>query len=146
LFKIGLFRQVEEMHVHLQRKQSVLEVGAYRTLFQCEHWVNIWKENFLKLRVFTVEKDWFGAKYAYSGELKKHMHFSKENHLCFKHTHLAQVSGWELSFLLKGLLPATLGVSTWRYSLFVPNRPVQLNWRSTSIAQQKTICVRSRNI
>jgi hypothetical protein len=37
LFQIGLFSQVEETHVPLERNQFVLEVIESSTLFPCEY-------------------------------------------------------------------------------------------------------------
>jgi hypothetical protein len=81
LFQIGLFSWVEETHLGLQRKPSMLEAAGPSTLFPCEHWVNFWKEYLLKIIILNVEKGSVFSKEAYSAELKKHMNLSKENQL-----------------------------------------------------------------
>jgi hypothetical protein len=47
------------------------------------------KEYFLQLRCLKLEIGTVYLKYGYSAELKKHMYFSKENHLYSKVQHLA---------------------------------------------------------
>jgi hypothetical protein len=37
LFQIGIFSSIEETHVSLQGKPSVLEAGTYISLFPCEN-------------------------------------------------------------------------------------------------------------
>jgi hypothetical protein len=81
-FHIGLFSWVDETHVSPERNPFMLEAVASSTLFPCEIWVSFWKEYFLQLRCFKVMIGSYCSKYAYSSELKKHMHLSKENHLC----------------------------------------------------------------
>jgi hypothetical protein len=48
-FQIGLFSSVQETHISLRRKTSMVEVGASSTLFLCENWVGFTKEYFLKI-------------------------------------------------------------------------------------------------
>jgi hypothetical protein len=50
----SLFSWVEETHVSIERKPSMLLVGSPSTLFPCETWVMFWKEYFLKIIVFKV--------------------------------------------------------------------------------------------
>jgi hypothetical protein len=61
-FKIHLFSWVEETHVALEGKASLLEAGTCNTLFPCENWVSFWKEYCLPISVFKVEKCSFCSK------------------------------------------------------------------------------------
>jgi hypothetical protein len=63
------------------REWFVLETGASSTLFTCETWVRFWKEYFLQIIVFKVEKCSYCSKEAYSAKLKKHMYLLKETSL-----------------------------------------------------------------
>jgi hypothetical protein len=47
--------------------------------------------------------------YLYSAELKKHMHLSKENHVCYTVEHIAHCVPVRIELVLKGILPAQQG-------------------------------------
>jgi hypothetical protein len=70
LFQIGQPSYVEETHVFLERKPSMVEAGATSTLFSRENCVSFVKEYFLPLWWFKVEMRCVCSKYAYSLELK----------------------------------------------------------------------------
>jgi hypothetical protein len=55
LLLIGLFSRLEETHVSLQRKPSMLEAAAASTLFSSVTCVSFGKECFLRLWFFKVE-------------------------------------------------------------------------------------------
>jgi hypothetical protein len=88
------------------KKTICVEAGVSSTLFCCENWVHFWKEYFLPISVFKVEKCSFCSNYTYLAELKKHMYLSKEDHLCHKPEHFTHgFCVWiELDF--KGILSA----------------------------------------
>jgi hypothetical protein len=62
LLQVGLFTQVEEIHVSLEWTPSVFKGGVSSTLFSCENWVSFWKEYFLQIITFKVEKGSFCSK------------------------------------------------------------------------------------
>jgi hypothetical protein len=73
---------LEDTHVSPERKPCVWEAGAPSPLFPCDDCVTFWQEYFLQILDCKVEKESFSSKYDYSDKGKKHMYFSKENHLC----------------------------------------------------------------
>jgi hypothetical protein len=81
--QVGLLIWVEETHLSVKEKSSILEGGACSTLYLCENWASFWKEYCLPIRVFKGYKLTFCSKYAYSAEVKKHMYFSKNKTIYF---------------------------------------------------------------
>jgi hypothetical protein len=55
LLPLGLFSSVEETHVSLQRKPTVLEAAASSTFFPCENRLRISMKYFLQLTCFKGE-------------------------------------------------------------------------------------------
>jgi hypothetical protein len=74
LLQIGLFSWLEETHVFFQRTPSILEATTSTTLFPCENWVSYWKEYFVQIRIFKVEKSSFCSTW-------KLFSFSEETHV-----------------------------------------------------------------
>jgi hypothetical protein len=50
------FAEVKKTHVSLKRKPSILETGASSTFFSCANRVNFWKNYFMQITIFMVEK------------------------------------------------------------------------------------------
>jgi hypothetical protein len=69
LLQKGLLSWVEKTHVSLQWKPSMIEAAASSTLFPCERCGSFWKEYFLLILHFKVEKGSVYCKYAYSETL-----------------------------------------------------------------------------
>jgi hypothetical protein len=55
LLQTVLLCKVEEIHVSLKRKPSVLESGASSTLIPCEKGGGFWKKYFMQIKLLKVE-------------------------------------------------------------------------------------------
>jgi hypothetical protein len=53
------FSWLEQRHVSVQRKASMLEPHVSSTLCACESWVRVWREYFREITIFKVEKGSF---------------------------------------------------------------------------------------
>jgi hypothetical protein len=82
----------------------MLETAASSTLLPCENWVLFQKVCFPQIIVFIAEKGTFCFKYAFLGELTKHMYLLKGNHLCYQQEHLQHYFPVRTEFF-KGILP-----------------------------------------
>jgi hypothetical protein len=67
------------------------------------------------------------SKYPYSVELKKYMYLSKENILNKKQQHVAPCFPVKIDLVSESNTSCNLGFSRWRYTVFVPNRPILLS-------------------
>jgi hypothetical protein len=141
LFKVGLFSWIQDTHVSLERKHSVVELGESSTLFASENWVGFVRN----------------ASCPLGNPRGRNDHFLPNTpiQLSWRNTTISR----KKSIFLKGKASSTffpcehwvrfwkktscyLGFSRWWGALFFPNRHVQLSWRNTCICQNKKICVR----
>jgi hypothetical protein len=81
LLQVDLFSWVEEIHVSLEIKPSMLEAEATSTLIPYENWFKLGKEYCLQITIFRVEKGNFCSKQAYTTAMMPQKYLSKENHL-----------------------------------------------------------------
>jgi hypothetical protein len=70
-------------HIYLQTKQSLLEAAAHNTLLPSENCISFWKEKFLWIIVFKVERLVLFIQ-TNSAKVMKYIYLSKENPLCYK--------------------------------------------------------------
>jgi hypothetical protein len=130
--------------VALVRKSSILWTGGISTLFSWENWVSFLKE-MCKLKAF------------WSGRI---IHFMKSTHFRWNgETHVSYgtiqcvggrsvlhlVSLWELSCLLKGILPTTQCFYM-RGTSPLGKKSLSIEWKKHCVSWQFTINVRSRRL
>jgi hypothetical protein len=141
LFQIILFSSAEENHLSLKIKQSKLEAGPSSTLFPCENWVTCRKEYFL-LTGFSMGRNThfvqnmpIQVKWRSTCTLETKPSMLEVEHLA--HCFPVRI---ELVFERNTSCPSEF--SKLINSHFVPNRPIELNWRNSFISWNKSIYVR----
>jgi hypothetical protein len=110
------------------KKYTVLEAESSRTLVPCKNWVSFWKEYFLQIRIFKVEKGSFCSKFTFSTNLKKYWYLSKENHLSQKLQHLANYFHVRMELIFQLIHLILNWVSFWKeYFLQLEFFKVEIN-------------------
>jgi hypothetical protein len=69
---------VLKKHISLPGKPSMFKAQSSSTLHPDENAEGFWKEFFLPIIVFKMEKGLYCSKWAYSAHYKKHIYLSKE--------------------------------------------------------------------
>jgi hypothetical protein len=137
LFQIDPINWVEEIHVSLQRKPSVLEAGASTSFFPCENLVSFWKQYFLQILTFTVEKGSFFFQIGlFTWDVRTHVS-QKKTFSVRNRSILHMFSLGEMSYFLKEYI-LQIRIFKLEKGSFCPNRPNQLSWRKTCISPNNT--------
>jgi hypothetical protein len=98
--------------VSLVRKLVMLEARGSSMLFSSESWVSMWKECLPTKRVLNWRITHSLKNTHYSRKGETHVSHNTKQYVrgrCVLHL----VSPWELSYLLKGILPATQSFHFW---------------------------------
>jgi hypothetical protein len=106
--QVGLSSWVEETQVSFGREPSLSEASASSKLFPCENWGNFWKEYFLQIIVFKVEKGSFCSKKDILLNQRNSCISWKKTMCVRSQSIMCIVSLWELSYFLNRILLANL--------------------------------------
>jgi hypothetical protein len=115
--------------VSLERKSSNLEVGESSTFFSCEKWVSLLKEYLWFESILKWENHSLYEKYCFRWNGKTLVSYGPIQ--CVKGgSVLHLVSLWELSYLLKGILPTSQCFHVWG-TWALCNISIEVNGTST---------------
>jgi hypothetical protein len=145
LFQIGLFTWLEETHVSLERKPSMLE-GGYLEYCSPMNIELLFERNTACLWGFSGgRKATFVPKNVYSWIEETHVSLKRKPSTLegVASSTLLFCENW-VTFWKEHCLPSR--VLRWRNAHFVSNQPTQLNWKNPFISWKKTIYFRRWSI
>jgi hypothetical protein len=92
-------------------KRCMLETGVSSTLFPCEYWLRMWKEYLWSESILRGNhRIMKNTLFRWNGEV--HIYYGTIQGIRDRSI-LLTVSLWELSYLLKGILPIIQGFQMW---------------------------------
>jgi hypothetical protein len=98
--------------ISLVRYPSMLEAGRCSTLFPCENCISMWNENLWSESILKWENHSLCEKYPHGRTGETHVSYGTIQYVRDRSV-LHIVSLWELSYLLKGILPTSQNFQVW---------------------------------